>query len=150
MSEALNSKALQEKIDRVEEILELSVPIVKILEGLVLVPIIGTLDSDRTQHIMENLLEKIMRENADVAILDITGVPTVDSKTAQHLIDTVSAVRLLGSKVIITGIRPTIAQTLVHLGIVLSDIMTARSLALGVKLALELLNLTLIDTNHPE
>jgi len=147
MSEDLRNKDLQEKLDKVQEILEISVPIVKILDGLILVPIIGTLDSDRTQIIMENLLEKIMIESAEVVILDITGVPTVDSRTAQHLIDTVSAVRLLGSKVIVTGIRPSIAQTLVHLGIVLSDINTARSLALGVKRALNILNLELINSN---
>jgi rsbT co-antagonist protein RsbR len=128
---------------RLEAILEASIPIVKIWEGLLIAPIIGSLDTERTQILMEKLLNKIMKEEANVAILDITGVPTVDSRTAQHLVDTISAVRLLGSNAIITGIKPPIAQTLVHLGIVLTDIKTAKSLDQGVKMALDLLGIKL-------
>ncbi len=146
MSENLKER-MEIKMEKINEILEASIPIVKIFDGLIVAPIIGTLDTERTQRIMENLLEKIMKEDAQVALIDITGVPTVDSRTSQHIIDTVSAVRLLGSKVIITGIKPPIAQTLVHLGIVLSDIMTARTLALGVKMALDILELKIVSTN---
>ncbi len=107
-----------------KDILEMSTPVIKMWEGIVAVPLIGTLDSARTQIVMENLLQKIVDIGAKIAILDITGVPTVDTQTAQHLIKTVSATRLMGAECIISGIRPQIAQTIVHLGIDIQDIVT--------------------------
>ena len=145
MNELLKLKEIKEKMN---SILEYSIPIVKIWDNIILAPIIGTLDSDRTQQIMEELLNTIVKESALIAILDITGVPIIDSVTAQHIIDTVSAVHLLGSKVILTGIKPSIAQTLVHMGIILSNIKyTARSLAQGFKMALDILKLEIISKN---
>jgi rsbT co-antagonist protein RsbR len=134
----------EEKIKRqAQEIMEMAtVPIVQVWDGVVLVPIIGTLDSQRTQQLMERLLQRITETNSPVAVLDITGVPTIDTQTAQHLIETISAVRLLGADVILTGVRPTIAQTLVHLGIDLSHVMTRSSLVAGLRMALNILNLT--------
>jgi rsbT co-antagonist protein RsbR len=99
------------------EITELSTPVVKLWEGVLALPVIGTLDSERTQVVMENLLQHIVDEGAEIAIIDITGVPTVDTLTAQHLLKTVSAARLMGADCIISGIRPQIAQTIVHLGV---------------------------------
>jgi rsbT co-antagonist protein RsbR len=122
-----------------------TVPIVQVWEGIVLVPLIGTLDSQRTQQLMERLLHRVTETASPVALLDITGVPTVDTQTAQHLIETISAVRLLGAEVILTGVRPTIAQTLVHLGIDLSNVMTRSSLTAGLRMALNLLNLTVVS-----
>jgi rsbT co-antagonist protein RsbR len=119
-----------------QELLELSTPVVKIWDGVVAVPLIGTLDSARTQIVMENLLEHIVRLSASVAIIDITGVPTVDTLVAQHLIKTVSAARLMGAECIISGIRPQIAQTIVHLGITLEDVSTKATLADAISLAL--------------
>jgi rsbT co-antagonist protein RsbR len=107
-----------------KDIMEMSTPVIKMWEGIVAVPLIGTLDSARTQIVMENLLQKIVDVGAKIAILDITGVPTVDTQTAQHLIKTVSATRLMGAECIISGIRPQIAQTIVHLGIDIQDIIT--------------------------
>jgi rsbT co-antagonist protein RsbR len=126
-----------------QEILEISTPVIKVWNGVVAAPLIGTLDSERTQRFMERLLERIVETNSPVALVDITGVPTVDTQTAQHLIDTVSAVRLLGSQVILTGVRPSIAQTLVHLGVNLGDITTRSSFAAGFRVALEMLHLEL-------
>ncbi|ATX78523.1 rsbT co-antagonist protein RsbR [Mariprofundus aestuarium] len=123
-----------------EEILELSTPVVQLWEGVVAAPIIGTLDSHRTQLFMERLLESIVETRSPVALVDITGVSAIDTATAQHLIDTINAVKLLGAEVIITGVSPSIAQTLVHLGIDLSGIYTRSSLADGLKQALEMLN----------
>ena len=123
---------------QMEEILELSTPILQVWEGIVIAPLIGALDSRRTQHFMEVLLERIVDANAEVALIDITGVPTIDTQTAQHLIETISAVRLLGARVVLTGVRPSIAQTLVHLGIDLSDMTTRFSLATGLRIALEM------------
>ncbi len=120
-----------------QELLELSTPVVKIWDGIVAVPLIGTLDSARTQIVMENLLEHIVRLSASVAIIDITGVPTVDTLVAQHLIKTVSAARLMGAECIISGIRPQIAQTIVHLGITLEDVYTKATLADAITLALK-------------
>ncbi len=111
------------------ELLELSTPVIKVWDGILTLPLIGTLDSARTQIIMEVLLEKIVEQSASIAILDITGVPTVDTQTAQHLVKTVSAARLMGAECIISGIRPQIAQTIVHLGIDISDITTKSSMA---------------------
>lgn len=124
-----------------DEIMEISTPVIKVWEGVVAAPLIGTLDSERTQRFMERLLETIAATNSPVALVDITGVPTVDTQTAQHLIDTVSAVRLLGSRVILTGVRPSIAQTLVHLGISMSNIITRSSFAAGLKVAMEMLEI---------
>jgi PAS domain S-box-containing protein len=132
----------EEKVRKqAQEILEMAtVPVVQVWEGIVLVPIIGTLDSQRTQQLMEKLLHRVADTNSPVALLDITGVPTIDTQTAQHLIETISAVRLLGAEVILTGVRPIIAQTLVHLGIDLSNVLTRSSLSSGLGLALDLIN----------
>ena len=119
-----------------QELLELSTPVVKVWDGVVAVPLIGTLDSARTQVVMENLLGRIVENGASVAIIDITGVPTVDTLVAQHLIKTVAAARLMGAECIISGIRPQIAQTIVHLGVVLEDVTTKASLADAILLAL--------------
>ncbi|HEY9712492.1 MAG TPA: STAS domain-containing protein [Chroococcales cyanobacterium] len=107
-----------------QDILEMSTPVIKMWEGILAVPLIGTLDSARTQIVMENLLQAILDTGSKIAILDITGVPTVDTQTAQHLMKTVSATRLMGAECIISGIRPQIAQTIVHLGIDIADITT--------------------------
>ena len=124
------------------ELLELSTPVVKIWDGIVAVPLIGTLDSARTQVVMENLLQKIVEYGASVAIIDITGVPTVDTLVAQHLIKTVAAARLMGADCIISGIRSQIAQTIVHLGIDLSDVTTKATLADAIVTALRSAGLT--------
>jgi rsbT co-antagonist protein RsbR len=120
-----------------EELLELSTPVVKLWEGILALPIIGTLDSARTQIVMESLLQKIVETGSEVAIIDITGVPTVDTLTAQHLLKTVSAARLMGADCIISGIRPQIAQTIVYLGVDLQDVVTKSSLADAFALALK-------------
>jgi len=119
-----------------EEMLELSTPVVKLWDGVLGLPMIGTLDSARTQVVMESLLLKIVEAEADVAIIDITGVPTVDTLVAQHLIKTVTAARLMGAECIISGIRPQIAQTIVHLGVDLGDITTKANLADAFAVAL--------------
>jgi rsbT co-antagonist protein RsbR len=138
--------SIDEVISRqTQEILEMSTPVIQIWEGVVAAPIIGMLDSGRTQQFMERLLEKIVETNSPVALIDITGVPQIDTSTAQHLIDTINAVKLLGSQVIITGVRPVIAQTLVHLGIDLSNIVTRPSMALGLKVALDILSINVHD-----
>ena len=120
-----------------EEMLELSTPVVKLWDGVLALPIIGTLDSSRTQTIMESLLEKIVETGSELAIIDITGVPTVDTLTAQHLLKTVTAARLMGAECIISGIRPQIAQTIVHLGVELGDIITKASLADAFRVAMQ-------------
>jgi rsbT co-antagonist protein RsbR len=120
-----------------EELLELSTPVVKLWNGVLALPIVGTLDSARTQVVMESLLQKIVDTGSEVAIIDITGVPTVDTLTAQHLLKTVTAARLMGADCIISGIRPQIAQTIVYLGIDLADIITKASLADAFALALK-------------
>jgi rsbT co-antagonist protein RsbR len=107
------------------EIAELSTPVVKLWEGVLALPVIGTLDSQRTQVVMENLLQHVVDDGAEIAIIDITGVPTVDTLTAQHLLKTVAAARLMGADCIISGIRPQIAQTIVHLGVELNVISKA-------------------------
>jgi len=137
-------RANEERIRRqANEIQEMAtVPIVQVWEGVVLVPLIGMLDSQRTQQLMERLLHRITESSSQVAVLDITGVPTIDTQTAQHLIETISSVRLLGAEVILTGVRPIIAQTLVHLGIDLSNVTTRSSLAAGLRMALDSLNIT--------
>jgi rsbT co-antagonist protein RsbR len=119
-------KAREEVIARQQlEITELSTPVVKLWDGILALPVIGTLDSARTQVVMENLLQSIVDEGAEIAIIDITGVPTVDTLTAQHLLKTVSAARLMGADCIISGIRPQIAQIIVHLGVELNVISKA-------------------------
>jgi len=133
-----------------EEIMELSTPVIQVWDGIVAAPIIGTLDSHRTQLFMERLLEAIVETKSPVALVDITGVPTIDTATAQHIIDTINAVKLLGAQVIITGVSPIIAQTLVHLGIDLSGILTRTSLAQGLGVALDLLNLHIYAKRREE
>ena len=118
-----------------EEIEELSTPVVKLWDGVLALPLIGTLDSARTQVVMQNLLESIVQEGAEIAILDITGVPTVDTLVAQHLLKTISAARLMGADCIISGIRPQIAQTMVHLGVEL-DVVSKATMADAFALAL--------------
>lgn len=125
-----------------DEITEISTPVIQVWDGILALPIIGTLDSARTQVVMENLLQRIVETGSSIAILDISGVPAVDSLVAQHLIKTVSATRLMGAECIISGIRPEIAQTVVHLGIDLSGILTKASLASALKAAFNLLQLT--------
>ncbi len=118
-----------------QEMMELSTPVVKLWEGVLALPLIGTLDSNRTQVVMESLLQRIVDSGAEIAILDITGVPTVDTLVAQHLIKAVTAARLMGADCIISGIRPQIAQTIVHLGVDLGGITTKATLADALALA---------------
>ncbi len=127
-----------------QEMLELSTPVVKLWEGILAVPLIGTLDSNRTQTAMESLLQKIVETGAELAIIDITGVPTVDTLVAQHLIKTVTAARLMGAECIISGIRPQIAQTIVQLGVDLGNVHTKATLADAFKLALQRTGLTVV------
>jgi rsbT co-antagonist protein RsbR len=126
-----------------QELMELSTPVVKLWEGVLALPLIGTLDSSRTQVVMENLLEQIVSTGASLAIIDITGVPTVDTLVAQHLLKTVAAARLMGADCIISGIRPQIAQTIVHLGVELGNVITKASLADAFAVALERNGLTI-------
>lgn len=120
-----------------QELLELSTPVVQLWQNVLAVPLIGTLDSSRTQVVMENLLQKIIDTGASIAIIDITGVPTVDTLVAQHLLKTVAAARLMGADCIISGIRPQIAQTIVHLGVNLEDVITKATLADAFLVALK-------------
>jgi len=131
-------KSREEVINRQQrEMLELSTPVVKLWEGILALPMIGTLDSSRTQVVMENLLQKVVETGAQIAILDITGVPTVDTLVAQHLLKTVTALRLMGAECIISGVRPQIAQTIVHLGVDLQGVTTKANLADALALALK-------------
>jgi rsbT co-antagonist protein RsbR len=127
-----------------EDLLELSTPVVKLWDGVLALPIIGTLDSARTQVVMESLLQAIVQTNSRVAIIDITGVPTVDTVVAQHLLKTVTAARLMGADCIISGVRPQIAQTIVHLGINLQDVTTKSTLAAAFSIALQRLGITFV------
>jgi rsbT co-antagonist protein RsbR len=120
-----------------EDMLELSTPVVKLWDGILALPMIGTLDSARTQVVMESLLNRIVETGSEVAILDITGVPTVDTLVAQHLLKTVTALRLMGAECIISGVRPQIAQTIVHLGVDLQGVTTKANLADALALALK-------------
>jgi rsbT co-antagonist protein RsbR len=129
-----------------EELLELSTPVVKLWDGVLALPIIGTLDSARTQVVMESLLDAIVKTNSRIAIIDITGVPTVDTIVAQHLLKTVTAARLMGADCIISGVRPQIAQTIVHLGISLLDVTTKATLAAAFLVALQRLEITFTST----
>jgi len=124
-----------------DEISEISTPVIQVWDGILALPIIGTLDSARTQIVMENLLEAIVETSSSIAILDISGVPAVDSLVAQHLMKTVAATRLMGAECVISGIRPEIAQTIVHLGIDLSNIITKASLAHALKFSFQTLKL---------
>ena len=132
-----------------QDMLELSTPVVKLWDGVLALPMIGTLDSSRTQIVMESLLERIVETGSDVAILDITGVPTVDTLTAQHLLKTVTAARLMGAECIISGIRPQIAQTIVHLGVDLGDVVTKATLADAFKMALSRIGLGVGRVRQP-
>ncbi|CAN5407663.1 STAS domain-containing protein [soil metagenome] len=131
-------KSREEVIARQQqELMELSTPVVQLWENILALPLIGTLDSARTQVVMENLLQKIVDTGASIAIIDITGVPTVDTLVAQHLLKTVAAARLMGADCIISGIRPQIAQTIVHLGVDLSAVTTKATLAAAFAIALQ-------------
>jgi rsbT co-antagonist protein RsbR len=132
-----------------EEMLELSTPVVKLWDGIVSLPLVGTLDSARTQVVMESLLNAIVQTNSKIAIIDITGVPTVDTIVAQHLLKTVTAARLMGAECIISGIRPQIAQTIVHLGINLMDITTKATMNDALILALRKLGITSVRNEKP-
>ncbi len=129
-----------------QEMLELSTPVVKLADGILAIPLIGTLDSARTQVVMENLLQTIVDTGSAIAIIDITGVPTVDTLTAQHLLKTITASRLMGVECIISGIRPQIAQTIVHLGIDLGAVTTKASLADAFALALRKTGAAIVRT----
>ena len=130
-----------------DEIAEISTPVIQVWEGILALPIIGTLDSARTQVVMESLLSKVVATGSEITILDISGVPAVDSLVAQHLIKTVSATRLMGAECIISGIRPEIAQTIVHLGIDLSGIITKATLASALKYAFGVLRIEVKKMN---
>jgi len=136
-------KTREEVIGRQQqEMLELSTPVVTLWDGVLALPLIGTLDSARTQVVMESLLQRIVETGSSIAILDITGVPTVDTLVAQHLLKTVAAARLMGADCIISGIRPQIAQTIVHLGVDLNSVTTKATLAGAFDVALKRLKLT--------
>jgi rsbT co-antagonist protein RsbR len=137
----VHQRAREEVILRQQqEMMELSTPVVQLWDRIVALPLIGTLDSGRTQTVMETLLQRIVETGAEIAIVDITGVPTVDTLTAQHLIKTVTATRLMGAECVISGIRPQIAQTIVHLGVDLSDVVTKSSIAGAFRWALRRLD----------
>ncbi len=144
--EESNRKA--ETIDmQTQEIISLSTPIMQIWDGVLVAPLIGNLDSQRTQHFMDTILDRIADTNAKVAIIDITGVPIIDTQTGQYLIETMTAIKLLGAKVILTGVRAGIAQTLVHLGVDLSTVETRSSLHAGLKVAMQMPGVSSND-NH--
>ena len=132
-----------------EELIELSTPVVQLWEGVLALPLIGTLDSERTQVVMESLLERLVATGSSIAVIDITGVPTVDTLVAQHLMKTVAAAQLMGADCIISGIRPQIAQTIVHLGVDLSAVSTKATLADAFTLALRKTGSSLAVTPKP-
>jgi rsbT co-antagonist protein RsbR len=143
------AKIREEVIKRQQqELLELSTPVVELWEGILALPLIGTLDSARTQIVMENLLQHIVASGAEIAIIDITGVPTVDTLVAQHLIKTVSAARLMGADCILSGIRPQIAQTIVHLGLEL-NVVSKATMADALALALRRSGKTITERRRP-
>ena len=131
-----------------QELLELSTPVVKLWDGILALPLIGTLDSERTQVVMETLLQALIETGSTIAIIDITGVPTVDTRVAQHLIQTVSAARLMGADCLISGIRPQIAQTIVHLGVTLPDVVTKATLADAFVAALDRLGRHVVSSGQ--
>jgi rsbT co-antagonist protein RsbR len=141
----VNQKTREEVIARQQqELLELSTPVVRLWDNILALPLIGTLDSSRTQVVMQNLLEAIVATRSDIAIIDITGVPTVDTLVAQHLLKTVAAARLMGADCIISGIRPQIAQTIIHLGVDLSEVITKATMADAFQVALERTGLSIV------
>ncbi len=143
----VHQKSREEIIYRQQrEMMELSTPVVKLWEGVLALPLIGTLDSERTQVVMENLLEEIVRNSASIAIIDITGVPTVDTLVAQHLMKTVAAARLMGADCIISGIRPQIASTIVHLGVELGNVTTKATLADALTIALRRMGVSIVKS----
>ncbi|HYJ33132.1 MAG TPA: STAS domain-containing protein [Candidatus Binatia bacterium] len=144
----LYMKSREELIRRQEsEMVELSTPVVELWEGVLALPVIGTLDSTRAQTVMENLLQKIVETGSSYAIIDITGVPTVDTLVAQHLLKTIAAARLMGAECIISGIRPQIAQTIVHLGVELQGVATKSTLADAFAIALARRGLTVASVD---
>ena len=146
----VHQKSREEVVARQqEEIAELSTPVVKLWDGILALPLIGTLDSARTQVVMENLLQSIVSQSAEIAIIDITGVPTVDTLVAQHLLKTVAAARLMGADCIVSGIRPQIAQTMVHLGVEL-NVVSKASLADAFALALRRTGRTVVRVKAPD
>jgi rsbT co-antagonist protein RsbR len=143
------SKTREEVIARQQqELLELSTPVVALWDGILALPLIGTLDSSRTQIVMESLLQRIVASGAEIAIIDITGVPTVDTLVAQHLIKTISAARLMGADCILSGIRPQIAQTIVHLGLEL-NVVSKATMADALALALRRSGKTVVERKQP-
>ncbi len=143
-------KSREEVIGRQQrELLELSTPVVKLWDGILALPLIGTLDSERTQVVMESLLQTIVDSGAGIAIIDITGVPTVDTLVAQHLLKTVAAARLMGAECIISGIRPQIAATIVHLGVDLNSVITKATLADAFRVALRRTGQTIMRQTKP-
>ena len=146
---AIYQKAREQVIMRQQqELLELSTPVVQLWQNVLALPLIGTLDSARTQVVMESLLQKIVDTGALIAIIDITGVPTVDTLVAQHLLKTIAAARLMGADCIISGIRPQIAQTIVHLGVNLEDVLTKATLADAFVVALKRTGSTITYQQH--
>ncbi|MCA9580489.1 MAG: STAS domain-containing protein [Myxococcales bacterium] len=133
-----------------EEILAISTPVVEIWDGVLAVPLIGTLDTQRAKMFMEHLLEGVVQRQSEIALVDITAVPTMDTRTAQHLIEAIGAVRLLGAQLVLTGVKPAIAQTLVHLGLDLSGVVTRSSLSSGLRYALGRLGVEVVkkDISH--
>ena len=128
-----------------QELLELSTPVVQLWDKILALPLIGTLDSSRTQVVMQNLLEAIVATRSDIAIIDITGVPTVDTLVAQHLLKTIAAARLMGADCIISGIRPQIAQTIIHLGVDLSAVITKATMADAFEVAMERMGMSIVQ-----
>lgn len=144
----IHQKSREEVINRQQhDMLELSTPVVEIAKGIIALPMIGTLDSSRTQVVMETLLHRIVETEAEIAIIDITGVPTVDTLVAQHLLKTVTAAKLMGADCIISGIRPQIAATIVHLGVELGSVVTKASLASAITMAMKRTGYNLIKVN---
>ncbi|KKB61936.1 anti-sigma factor antagonist [Robbsia andropogonis] len=133
-----------------QELLDLTTPVVRLWDSVVALPLIGTLDSERTQVVMESLLESIVANEAAIAIIDITGVPTVDTLVAQHLLKTVAAAHLMGAECIISGIRPQIAQTIVHLGVDLGNVVTKATLEDALKLALKRVGMNIVREQRVE
>jgi rsbT co-antagonist protein RsbR len=142
-----HQKSREEVIARQQqELLELSTPVVKLWDAILALPLIGTLDSARTQVVMEGLLQQIVQTGASIAIIDITGVPMVDTLVAQHLLKTIAAARLMGADCIISGVRPQIAQTIVHLGVELGNVTTKATLADAFRVALRRTGQTVVKT----
>jgi rsbT co-antagonist protein RsbR len=133
-----------------QELLELSTPVVQLWQGVLALPLIGTLDSARTQVVMESLLQAVVETGSQIAIIDITGVPVVDTLVAQHLLKTVAAARLMGADCIISGIRPQIAQTIVHLGVEINDVVTKATLADAFAVALTRIGLHVTRKTRPQ